>query len=297
MSAPTTLADFEDHRTTVATASGPVSVVDTGGGLPVAVLVHGVGTSSLLWRNLVPLVAGSRRCVAPDLPLHGQTPMDPDQPISLRVLADFVLTTIDAMGIDRYDLVANDTGGAVAQIVAASAPHRLRSLILTNCETHDNVPPKAFLPAVLAARAGLLARQGAKLVDDIPRARKRLYRSGYADVTALPLEIVETWVQANWGTPERSRLFERWIASLRADDLLAVEPELRRLAAPTLVVWGDDDRFFKPKWARWLVETIPGARDVTWIEGGRLFHPDERAADLAAALLAHWASAAGHAAA
>jgi pimeloyl-ACP methyl ester carboxylesterase len=291
------LADLERHRTTVATTGGPVSVVDTGGDLPVAVFVHGVGTSSLLWRNVIPLVAGQRRCVAPDLPLHGDTPMDPDAPISLGVLADFVRTTLDAMGIDRYDLVANDTGGAVAQIVAARAPRRLRSLTLTNCETHDNVPPRAFLPAVLAARAGLLARQGPKLVGDIPRARTRIYRSGYADVTALPEEVVEIWVRANWGTPERAKLFQRWIASLRADDLLAVEPELRRLEAPTLVAWGTDDVFFKPRWARWLVETIPGAREVTWVEGGRLFHPDERAADLAPALLAHWAAALSAAAA
>lgn len=285
------LAELQRHRTTVDTAGGPVSVVDTGGDLPVAVFVHGVGTSSLLWRNLIPLVAAERRCVAPDLPLHGDTPMDPDWPVSLRSLADFVLATLDAMGLDEYDLVANDTGGAVTQIVAASAPHRVRSLTLTNCETHDNVPPKAFLPAVLAARAGLLARQGRKLVGNTERARKRLYGSGYQDVTVLPDDVIEAWVTANWGTPERAKLFQRWIASLRPDDLLAVEPELRRLQAPTLVAWGDDDVFFKPKWARWLVETIPGAGEVTWIEGGRLFHPDERAADLAPPLLAHWASA------
>src|SRR3954470_6453696 len=124
MSAPSSL---DRDRTTVGTASGPVSVVDTGGDRPVAVFVHGVGTSSALWRNLVPLVTAERRCVAPDLPLHGGTPMSPDWKVSLGALADFVLATLDSMGIERYDLIANDTGGAVAQIMAAAAPHRLRS--------------------------------------------------------------------------------------------------------------------------------------------------------------------------
>jgi pimeloyl-ACP methyl ester carboxylesterase len=286
------LDDLDRHRATVPTPTGPVSVVDTGGDAPVAVFVHGVGTSSALWRNVIPLVAGDRRCVAVDLPNHGGTPMAPDQAVSLRWLADVVLGTLDAMGLDRYDLVANDTGGAVAQIVTAMAPERVRTLALTNCETHDNVPPKAFLPAVLAARAGLLARRGPKLLGDLRKARKLVYGAGYEDVTALPEEVVEHWLTAVYGTPERARSFQRMIAAMRPDDLLAVEPVLRRLEAPTLVAWGTKDVFFKPKWARWLVETIPGAREVTWIEGGRLFHPDERAAELAPPLLAHWAAAA-----
>jgi pimeloyl-ACP methyl ester carboxylesterase len=56
--------------------------------------------------------------------------------------------------------VANDTGGAVAQRLAATRPERIRSLALTNCETHDNVPPKAFRSTVRLARLGLLHRRG-----------------------------------------------------------------------------------------------------------------------------------------
>jgi pimeloyl-ACP methyl ester carboxylesterase len=287
------LTALERDRRMVESATGPVNVVDTGGDGPVAVFVHGVGTSSALWRNLLPHLRDLRRCVAPDLPLHGGTPMRPDQEVSLRALADFVLGTLDAMGVADYDLVANDTGGAVAQIVAASAPERVRTLTLTNCETHDNVPPKAFLPTVLLARSGLLARRGPKLLEDMRRARKAVYGSGYADITTLPEEVVEAWLRPVFGTPERARQFQRWITSLRPDDLLAVEPALRQLEAPTLVAWGTDDVFFKPKWARWLVDTIPGAQYVTWIEGGRLFFPDERAADLAPAVRRLWSAASG----
>ena len=75
---------------------------------------------------------------------------------------------------------------------------------------------------------------------------------------------------------------------MRADDLLAVEPQLRRREAPTLVAWGTSDVFFNRRWAEWLVETIPGARRVDRVEGGRLFFPDERADELAPLLLAHW---------
>ena len=73
-------------------------------------------------------------------------------------------------------------------------------------------------------------------------------------------------------------------------DLAAVEPALRRLTVPTLIVWGTGDIFFRPRYAHWLRDTIPGATQVVTIDGGRLFFPDERAADLVPHLCAHWAA-------
>jgi pimeloyl-ACP methyl ester carboxylesterase len=78
------------------------------------------------------------------------------------------------------------------------------------------------------------------------------------------------------------------MTSLHARDLLAAEPALARLQVPTLIVWGTRDMFFRRKWAYWLHDTIPGATEVVEIDGGRLFFPDERVAELAAALRRHW---------
>jgi pimeloyl-ACP methyl ester carboxylesterase len=90
------------------------------------------------------------------------------------------------------------------------------------------------------------------------------------------------------GTPTAARLFQRWVISLHARDLLAAEPALRRLQVPTLIVWGTGDVFFRRKWAYWLRDTIPGAAEVAEIPGARLFFPDERATELTAALRRHW---------
>ena len=59
------------------------------------------------------------------------------------------------------------------------------------------------------------------------------------------------------GPTERARQFERWLTSVHARDPLAVEPVLRRLDAPTLIVWGTGDRFFDVGWAHWLAHTLP----------------------------------------
>jgi pimeloyl-ACP methyl ester carboxylesterase len=285
---PTVLEKLDSHRSQVHTRSGPASYIDTGGPGRAALFVHGVGTSSYLWRNVIGQLGGQRRCVAVDLPSHGQTPAAADQDFSLPGLARFVADFCDALELTDVDLVANDTGGAVAQVFAAGNHERLHTLTLTNCEAHDNLPPKALLPAVLLARMGLFARLAPRMVRDIPRARKRVFGRTYQDVANLPEEIARGWLESSFATAESARQAQRLLTSLHARDLLAVEPALARLQVPTLIVWGTDDPFFRRKWAYWLRDTIPGATDVVEIDGGRLFFPDERAAEFTAALRRHW---------
>jgi pimeloyl-ACP methyl ester carboxylesterase len=285
---PTAMEQLDQHRSLVRTQSGPASYIDTGGPGRAALFVHGLGTSSYLWRHVIDQLGGERRCVAVDLPLHGHTPAAAGQDFSLPGLARFVADFCDALELAEVDLVANDTGGAVSQVFAAGHPERLHTLTLTNCEAHDNLPPRAFLPTVLLARLGLFARIAPRLAGDIGRARRRVYGTGYQDVTKLPDEIVRAWLQPLLGSRDSVREYQRLIASLHARDLLAAEPALARLDVPTLIVWGTGDNFFRRKWAYWLRDTIPGATGVVEIDGARLFFPDERAAELTAALRRHW---------
>ena len=279
---------LDKYRGELRTPSGPVSYVDTGGpGRPV-LLVHGVGSSSYLWRNVIARLDGERRCVSFDLPLHGYTPAAPGQDFTLSGLARFIAGCCDALDLTDIDLVANDTGGAVSQIFAAGHAGRLHTLTLTNCEAHDNVPPAMLLPVVLLARLGLLAPIARRMARDVPRASKRMYRGVYEDIASLPEDIARVWIEAQGGSRETARQAQRLMTSLHARDLLAVEPALSRLQVPTLIVWGTGDRAFRTKWAYWLRDTIPGAREVVEIDGGRLFFPDERAGELTAALRRHW---------
>jgi pimeloyl-ACP methyl ester carboxylesterase len=84
---PSALEYLDKHRIQVHTRSGPASGIDTGGPGRVALFVHGVGTSSYLWRHVIGQLDRQRRCVAFDLPLHGQTPAAADQDFSLPGLA------------------------------------------------------------------------------------------------------------------------------------------------------------------------------------------------------------------
>jgi pimeloyl-ACP methyl ester carboxylesterase len=278
---------LDKHRSQVQTRSGPASYIDTGGPGRPALFVHGVGSSSYLWRHVIDQLDGQRRCVAFDLPLHGRTPAAADQDFSLPGLARFLADGCDALELTDLDVVANDTGGAITQLFVAGHAERLHTLTLTNCEAHDNVPPKMLLPAVLLARMGLLAPLSSRLARDIPRARKRLFGSVYQDIASLPEDIARAWLEP-MTTVESARQGERLLTSLRARDLLAIEPALGRLQVPTLIVWGTGDTAFRLKWAYWLRDTIPGATEVVEINEGRLFFPDERAGELTPALRRHW---------
>lgn len=279
--------EYDAQRQLVETDSGVVSYVDVGVG-PVALFIHGVGTSGYLWRNVVAALEGERRCMTLDLPLHGRSPARPDHDYSLTRLAKVVEDFCAALDLNDVDLVANNTGGAVAQIVAAHQPQRFATLSLTNCETLGNVPPWAFKPTVWFARLGLLAPLRPRRLDKLRRLRKLFFGVGYQNVEALPEDAVRAYLEPLVGTPEAAREFQRWLASLHNRDLVAVEAELRRLAVPTLVVWGTGDIFFRKRWAYQLRDTIPSVTEVVEIPAARLFFPDERAADLIPHLRRHW---------
>jgi pimeloyl-ACP methyl ester carboxylesterase len=279
--------ELEAYRHTAATSSGEISYLDIGAG-PVALFVHGIATNAYLWRHVIGALP-DRRCIAIDLPLHGRSPVTAGQDLSLAALAagleDFCL----ALGLDRIDLVANDTGGAIAQIFAAHHPERLRTLTLTDCDTADNLPPEAFKPMIDVAAAGNLAPAAVEMMGDLKAAAEVSFGSSYQHLDQIDYEVIRSYLEPCLGTLERARQFERLLVSLDPGDLHAVTPQLRQLTVPTLIVWGTDDEFFDLSWASWLRDTIPGVTRVVTVDGGRLLFPEERPMDLVPHLRQHWA--------
>ena len=292
------LTELHARRHSIATRSGEISYIDTdpAGTGPVALFVHGVATNAYLWRNVIGALAGQgagrRRYIALDLPLHGQSPVTAGQDLSVAALAAGLEDFCDALGLTGIDLVANDTGGAIAQIFAARNPQRLASLTLTNCDTAGNLPPESFKPTVELARARNLAPTAVALFADLDAAAKVAFGTAYEHLDRVDPAVIRSYLEPCFGTLERAREFERLLAALDDGDLEAVTPQLRELTVPTLVVWGTGDEAFDVSWAYWLRDTIPGTTRVVTVEGARLFFPDERAMDLVTHLKQHWAKAA-----
>ncbi len=278
------LSGFDDHRHMVSTPSAEVSYVEIGTG-PTALFVHGIATNAYVWRDLIDRLSDIRRCIAIDLPLHGQSPAA--QEMTIDGFADVLAETCERLGLTEVDLVAHDTGGAIAQVFAARHPELLRTFTLTNCETRENIPPAAMAPTVDLARSGQLAPAAPAILAD-PAASRGFFEIGYQNAELLTSELVNAFLEPVVGTPAAAEKFQELIAGLGPDALLAAEPALRELHVPTLIVWGTDDVFFDVKFAYWLRDLIPGAGEVVEIPGGRLFFPHERAAELASHIRRHW---------
>ena len=284
-----TVESFHSRRRFVETASGQIAYVEQGAG-PVALFIHGVPLNGFHWRHVIAEMQGIRRCVVLDLMSLGYTRISPTQDVSFAAQAKMIRQFIDAMGFDKIDLIANDSGGGIAQIFAAHNPERLRTLTLTNCDTHDNWPPVAIGPSIQAAREGTLLDRYVALIDDSAERYKRLTRA-YADSRVLTDEVYRVYIDPLRATNESRNNFHRyWIAFDNAQTL-AIEPLLRQLKVPTLVVWALDDIFFDVKWAHWLQRTIPGVVRVVEVPGARLFFPEDRPQALVEPLRSFLASA------
>ena len=261
----------------VETPSGRISYASAGFG-PVALFVHGVVLNKHLWRHQLTELSDIRRCIAVDLLAHGDTEIEPDQDVSVTANAKMLKEVLDVLKIDKVDLIGNDSGGGIAQIFAALNPERVRTLTLTNCDTHDNWPPEAFKPFVDMVRAGgLRDTLNAMLAD------KTIFRSAgalgpaYEQPETVTDEDIEIYLLPLVRTEQRTRDLQRFVVAFDNKHTRLIEPQLRKLQAPTLIVWGTDDVYFPVKWAHWLAETIPGAKPAVELTGARIFFPEERA--------------------
>jgi pimeloyl-ACP methyl ester carboxylesterase len=276
--APQTNAQAETwmDRHSVDTPSGRISYLEQGKGR-VALFVHGVLLNGYLWRQQLADLSDIRRCIAVDLLAHGDTEIALAQDVSVTANAKMLKEFLDALKIDQVDLVGNDSGTGIAQIFAALYPERIRSLTLTDGDTHDNWPPEAFKPFLaMAASGGLPGTLNAMIAD------KTVYRSpqalgpAYEHPELVSDNTIEQYLCPLVRNEQRTRDFQRFLAAIDNKHTLAIEDRLKTLQAPTLIVWGTDDVYFDVKWGRWLSETIPGTHKYVELKGARIFFPEER---------------------
>jgi pimeloyl-ACP methyl ester carboxylesterase len=103
-------------------------------------------------------------------------------------------------------------------------------------------------------------------------------------------DTIEAYLRPFLSSSQRLRDLERFLAAFNCEQTVRVEPQLRTLKVPTLIVWATDDIYFDVKWSHWLANTIPGTRQRVEFNGARLFFPGERWREFNDELRAHWAT-------
>jgi pimeloyl-ACP methyl ester carboxylesterase len=275
--------DREDHQVYVRT--GP------GDGEP-ALFVHGLGGSSRNWTDLMDLLRPALACDAVDLPGFGDSPPRPDRRYSIAALTETVIALINKRGSGPVHLVASSLGGAIAVKLAATCPELVRTLTLISPALPDTRlhRDQVWFPLVSLPRIGprLLRRYQIQP----PHARVAdVIGTCFCDPALFPPERFAAEVAE---LARRDTL--DYVPAALAGTIRALTAEFlrrgawrdaARITAPTLVIYGRQDRVVDPRMATRAARAFAGARVVVLPHTGHLAHmehPGQVAAEMAVLL-------------
>jgi haloalkane dehalogenase len=251
--------------TTITILDSHMSYVDAGQGSATVVLLHGNPTSSHIWRNVVPRLAGAARVIAPDLIGMGESGK-PDIAYDFADHAAYLEAFLDALGVESPVLVGYDWGGSLALDWAARHPGRARGVVVMETflrpMTWDEFPAGAveFFRTLRTPGAGeQMALEENWFIENAVRATNSgisdedlaVYRKPYPDpesrrpLLAWPRQIplAETGGTYARGTAEPAAVAERFDAYV---DWMGRTPEVPKvlltaspysLGSPALIDW------------------------------------------------------------
>jgi pimeloyl-ACP methyl ester carboxylesterase len=268
---------YRRHRRFADLPVSRVAYVEHGSG-PAALFVHGYPLNGYQWRGALERLHAHRRCIAPDVMGMGFTQTPEQQGISPLTQVTMLGMLLDSLHVDSVDLVANDSGGLVAQLILAKFPRRVRTMLLTNCDVDSNNPPPGFVPFIQEARKGTMVdRFLVPQLEDKNLARSPGGMGGiaYSFPEKLEDETIEMYLRPLTESPLKKAQVSQYAVSMGANLLVPIREDLKRWKNPARMVWGMKDALFNVEWADWLDRTLPGSRGVRRVEGANLFFPEE----------------------
>ena len=258
-------------------SQGRIRYRERGEGDPV-VFLHGVLVNGDLWRKVAPGVAAGRRVIVPDLPLGGhEVPMRPDADLTVDGVARLIDEFLAKLDLRDVTLVANDTAGAITQVLVSRIPDRVGRIVFTSCDAYHNFLPPLFrplqwmahVPAVLTA---LLQPLRLRPLRRIPMA--------FGWVAKRPIEALyeDGYLKGFFSKGEIRRDFYKFVRDISTRYTLEAAKKLHTFRGPVLVAWAAEDKLFPVEDGRRLASEFPDARFVE-IEDSYAFisedNPDE----------------------
>lgn len=254
---------------------GRVRYRDTGGDGPVVVFVHGLLVNADLWRKVVPALASAgTRCLAPDWPLGSHEVPMPDADLSPAGVAGLIGEFLQRLDLSEVTLVANDTGGALTQMLMARRPERVARVVLTPSDSFERFFPPlfAYLPWLARIPGGLsfiLSPPVWALAARLPFGFGALFKH-----RPDPAVLV-SWAGPGRRNPAVRADLRRFLKAVDRSYTLAAAERLHQFDRPVLLVWSWEDHAFPISLAHRLAELLPDAR-VVGIGDSRTFVPEDQ---------------------
>ena len=232
---------------------------------PAIILLHGFGSSLQTWDAWASVLQKDYRVVRFDLPGSGLSEPDPTGDYTdARTLA-LIGALMDRLQIDQARVIGNSIGGRIAWKFAAEYPQRVRKLVL--------ISPDGFASAGFGYGDKHTVPASIKLMRYfLPRTLVRQsIASAYGNPSALTEETLDRYYDLMRAPGVRQAMIER----MEQTFLLDPEPLLRKISAPTLLVWGEKDALIPFGNADDYLRAIRDARLVSFPELGHV--PQEEA--------------------
>lgn len=239
--------------------------LEQGQGTPL-VLIHGIPTSPLLWRKVMPLVHGAR-CLAFEMVGYGQSmSQGRGRDISVARQADYIAGWMRRLGVERAVFAGHDLGGGVVQNVAVRHRELCAGVFLTNSICYDSWP----IPSVKAM--GAFSPVVERLPDFMAKQILRtLMARGHDDSSEGRAALNVHWQP--YLEHGGAQALIRQIKSLNVKDTLSVAQALPKLDIPARIAWGAADQFQKIEYGERLARDLDAP--LRRIEQGKHFTPED----------------------
>lgn len=249
---------------------GTISYDDLGEGLGI-IFLHGALSNSYTWKKILEPLSANFRCIAPTLPLGGHTiPLHDSADLTPFGIADLLLDFIDALKLEQVVLVANDTGGAYAQVFAAKYPDKVRGLVLSNCDALDVFPPAQFASLQRFIDMPLYTDLMAVLFRLKP-ILKTQWVLGLLSSRLSQNEIYKHYVKGFIDNAGVRSDFKKVARAWSVDYTQEAAQMLAQLTIPTLLLWGaEDKKLFPASLAERLHKTLAGSQ-LIFIDGAMTY--------------------------
>jgi pimeloyl-ACP methyl ester carboxylesterase len=234
-----------------------------------ALYVHGLGGASTNWTDLAALLSTRLAGEAPDLPGFGRSGPPLGRNYSLTAQARAIVELLEQRGRGPVHLFGNSMGGAISVLVAATRPDLVRTLTLVSPAMPDLRPRRGSDPAIpLMLMPGMDRLVAQRLRRMSPEARVRaLLALCYADPGRVPPNrVAEAAAEVRirngqpWAMDALSRALRGLVAAYLTPGARSLWRLAGRITAPTLVVWGTEDRLVNVALAPRTALAIPDSR-------------------------------------
>ncbi|HEV2014133.1 MAG TPA: alpha/beta fold hydrolase [Candidatus Dormibacteraeota bacterium] len=261
------MAPLARTKRKIRTFAGDVAYLRQGQGPPL-VLLHGIPSSSYLWRDVIGPLSATFDVLAPDLLGYGDSDKRLDADLSIAAQARYMVAFMETVGVHQAAVIGHDIGGGVAQLMAVDEPQRVARLILIDSVVDNNWPVADI------ARLKEPAWDQIMVNIDLRKGLRQGLEAGMVTEGRVTDELVEEWTRPFQDLGGR-RAYLRAARALNNRDLMSRSKHIEEIETPTLILWGANDAFLEPRWAETLKHKL---RDTTVeiIDPGGHFLPLDR---------------------